>query len=101
MAISPELLDKKIKDNDKVIYLNKLNSECDELEKIVDELLERSKSFQVISKNTLHRIINKPKEISDDHFPILRNRYIAAGWKEIKYQFDKQSIEFITNLPKK
>ncbi len=74
MAIGPEQLEDRFKE------------EVDEFEMIVDRNL-MTVSFSN-GKSTIS--ITSPSGMSQSHFLILKNRYIKAGWKDVRRDYGHQ-----------
>lgn len=66
MAISPKILEEE--------YIK----ECKFYEKQIDEQLEK----QVIKKGSIVRIL-APNFMTEEHFSVIKNNYINAGWSSI------------------
>jgi len=79
MAISPEMLNEKLK------------SEATIIEKKLDHLLANS-HFQS-GGNTI--TISIPSGMTRNHFRILQRRYIDAGWKDILWKSDQREGEWL------
>ena len=81
MAISPTML----KEN--------FTQEVDELEQYFDKKLSTVK----LSTLQAYTCIDTPKDRSfhKDHFIILANRYISAGWKNVEYVSDQRDGEYL------
>jgi hypothetical protein len=79
MAISPKLLDEKFM------------SEVSSFEKTLDGLLVCSK-FD--GNKTVQ--LNIPSTMNQDHFQILRERYIAVGWKHVVWNSDHREGDWLS-----
>ncbi len=79
MAISPRQLEDAFK------------AEVDYYEDYFDKILNDKsiKKGQTIS-------INIPSGFSTSHFNILKMRYIAVGWSEVKWNSDQREGEWLT-----
>lgn len=79
MAISPRQLEDAFKD------------EIDYYENFIDKILSKEsiKKGQTIS-------IDIPSGFSPSHFDVLKMRYIAVGWSEVKWNSDQREGEWLT-----
>ena len=78
MAISPKLLSDNIK------------KEVDKLEEIIDQQLIKLK---VLPGGILN--IDKPIGMTYTHLPMLRERYKAAGWDDVKLKSDQRDGDWV------
>lgn len=79
MAIGPNIL------NDNFI------KEVDLLEETIDKLL----SSQRITNNSSVNI-DVPRLMQTSHFQVLKERYLKAGWKDVKWNSDQREGEWLT-----
>ncbi len=79
MAISPKQLNKQFM------------HEVDVFESLLDE---------VLAKKTITQggriIMARPSGLTNDHFHILRNRYLTAGWSDVKWESDQREGEWLS-----
>ena len=79
MAISPKMLN------------NAFNEEIDIFEvKIEDQLILKT----LVLNGSIS--VDNPTGMSRDHFTVLRQRYIAAGWKDVKENHDQRQGSWLT-----
>jgi hypothetical protein len=79
MAISPEMLNEKLK------------SEATIIEKKLDHLLSNSH----FSPGGSSISISIPSGMTPNHFRILKGRYIEAGWKDIVWRSEQREGEWL------
>lgn len=79
MAISPEMLNEKLK------------SEATIIEKKLDSLLSNSH----FSSGGTSISISIPSGMGQNHFRILKQRYIDAGWKDVYWRSDQREGDWL------
>ena len=79
MAISPHQLTEKFQ------------QDVDYFEKVIDENLSKMKLAPGSSVS-----IPPPPSMGDAHFKVIRDRYIKAGWDDIKLSHDQRDGSYIT-----
>ncbi len=79
MAISPKQL------NEEFMH------EVDVFESLLDEVLAK----KTITKGG-RIIMARPSGLTPDHFRILRNRYITAGWSDVKWESDQREGDWLS-----
>jgi len=70
--------------------------EVDSYEKKIDTQLQKRKLSGISGASIT---MDPPGGINSDHFKILRERYLNAGWKDVKLKHDQREgswIEFIS-----
>jgi hypothetical protein len=65
--------------------------EVDSFEKKIDSILIEGKIHPKSSKN-----VTAPSGLTYSHFQILRERYLNAGWGEVKWNSDQREGTWIT-----
>jgi hypothetical protein len=79
MAISPRQL------NEEFMH------EVDLFESLLDEILAK----KTITKGG--RIVTgRPSGLTNDHFRILRTRYISVGWSDVKWESDQREGDWLS-----
>ncbi len=79
MAIGPDQLNAKFK------------AELDTFENIIDQRLANQKLTPNSSVN-----VNVPSGMSFSHFQIIKEKYIKAGWTDVKWNSDQREGDWIT-----
>jgi hypothetical protein len=70
--------------------------EVDDFEKKIDQALSSKK----VSPNSIVTV-TKPSEMTLSHFQILKERYIKAGWGDVKLNDDQREGSWLTFDTKK
>ena len=79
MAIGPDQLNANFK------------AELDTFENIIDQRLANQKLTPNSSVN-----VNVPSGMSFSHFQIIKERYLKAGWTDVKWNSDQREGDWLT-----
>jgi hypothetical protein len=59
-----------------------------------------SRLDEALAKKTIAKggsiILDKPSGLTQQHFNILKTRYLSAGWSDVKWEFDQREGEWLT-----